>query len=149
MRNPHGETAMTLKCPFAAPITAGRTACRNAQEVVRRGGSEYDCRSKADHTACTALFERLKAAALPAFEVEDDPLSMPHSTLVKIQFGGLLGLARLLTEGTGQTAELADVSGLVALARERYGDVGLVPCAELTGDMLGYRLDRRGSRRRG
>jgi hypothetical protein len=29
------------------------------------------------------------------------------------------------------------------------GDIALVPCAELTGDMLGYRLDRPGSRRRG
>jgi hypothetical protein len=46
---------MTLKCPFAAPITAGLAACRNAQEVVRRGGSEYDCRNEADHSGCTAL----------------------------------------------------------------------------------------------
>jgi hypothetical protein len=143
---------MSLKCPFAAPITAGRAACRNAQEVVRRGGSEYDCRSEADHAACTALFEHLKAAALSAFEVEDDLLSMPHSTLVKIQSGGLLGLARLLNGGDAQEAdgrEVADIADLVARTRGRYGDIGLVPCAELTGDMLGYRLDRRGSRRRG
>jgi hypothetical protein len=140
---------MTLKCPFAAPITAGLAACRNAQEVVRRGGSEYDCRNEADHSGCTALFDRLKVAALPAFGVEDDLLSMPHSTLVKIQFGGLLGLGRLLGEGVGQAAEVADVADLVARARARYGDIGLVPCAELTGDMLGYRLGRRGSRRRG
>jgi hypothetical protein len=144
---------MSLKCPFAAPITAGRAACCNAQEVVRRGGSEYDCRSEADHAACIGLFDRLKAAALPAFGVEDDLLSMPHSTLVKIQSGGLLGLARLLgdqaAEGAEEGAEIADISVLVGLARARYGDLGLVPCAELTGDILGYRLERRGSRRRG
>jgi len=105
------ENAMTLKFPFAAPITSGRAACRNAQEVVRRGGSEDACRNEADHSACIARFDRLKLAALPAFGVEDE-------------------------------------LDLVARARVRYGDIGLVPCAELTGDMLGYRLGRRGSRRR-
>ena len=144
---------MSLKCPFAAPITAGRAACRNALEVVRRGGSEYDCRSEPDHTACAALLDHLKAAALPAFGVEDDLLSMPHSTLVKIQSGGLLGLTRLLgdhvADGAGGGIEVMDISDLVGRTRARYGDVGLVPCAELTGDMLGYRLERRGSRRRG
>mgnify|MGYP001039405152 CR=1 FL=1 len=144
---------MSLKCPFAAPITAGRAACCNAQEVVRRGGSEYDCLSEADHAACVGLFDRLKAAALPALGVEDDLLSMPHSTLVKIQSGGLLGLARLLGDHVAVEAEegakIADISDLVGRARVRYGNLGLVPCTELTGDMQGYRLDRRGSRRRG
>jgi len=143
---------MTLKCPFAAPLTAAKAACHNAQEVVRRGGSEYDCRSADAQAVCVELFERLKAAALPAFGVEDDLLSMPHSTLVKIQSGGLLGLARLLGRGPAQPGgadvEIADVAGLVEQARTRYGDLDLVPVGELTGDMLAYQLERRGPRRR-
>jgi hypothetical protein len=62
---------MTLKCPFGAPITAGRAACGNARKVVCRGGSEYDCRGASDHAACTGIFEHFKAAALPAFGLED------------------------------------------------------------------------------
>jgi hypothetical protein len=65
---------MTLKCPFGAPITAGRAACDNAQEVVRRSGSEHDCRSASDHAACAGIFRHLTAAALPAFGLEDAPL---------------------------------------------------------------------------
>ena len=38
-------TDRQMKCPFAAPLTKGRFACRHAEEVVRRGGSEYDCRA--------------------------------------------------------------------------------------------------------
>jgi hypothetical protein len=143
---------MSLKCPFAAPITAGKAACRNAQEVVRRGGSEYDCRSADAHAVCARLFEQLKAVALPAFGVEDSLLSMPHSTLIKIQSGGLLGLARLVGDPNGGEAggriEVADVADLIRRAEACYGDLGLVPGAELTADMLGYRIDRRGSRRR-
>ena len=146
------EIDVTLKCPFAAPLTAGKAGCHNAQEVVRRGGSEYDCRSAPDHAVCLALFERLKAAALPAFGVEDDLLSMPHSTLIRIQGGGLLGLHRLLADQPGEVGradpEIADVADLVDRARQRYGDLALLPVAGLTAEMRAYQLERRGSRRR-
>jgi len=94
--------SMMQRCPFAAAIITERAACRHAEQVVRRGGSEYDCRSQPDQQACQALFERLKAAAFPAFGVEDDLAVMPHSALVKIQAGGLLGLSRLVGDIGGR-----------------------------------------------
>lgn len=137
---------MPMKCPFAAPLTKGQFACSHAEEVVRRGGSEYDCRSASDHPVCTALFERLKAQALPAFGVEDDLTSMPHSVLVKIQSGGLLGLQRLVDEPDPE-GRIGDIAGLVERAVERYGTVDEVPAAEVEADMTGFRLERRTRRR--
>jgi hypothetical protein len=89
---------MHAKCPFAAPITVGRARCRHALEVVRRGGSEYDCVSADSHAICVEVFGALKRQGLEAFAVEDDLTSMPHSVSVKIQTGGLDGLRRLLGE---------------------------------------------------
>jgi hypothetical protein len=83
------------------------------------------------------LFQRLKAEALPAFGVEDDLLSMPHSVLVKIQYGGLLGLQRLL-RATPQVAErVEDVRTLVAEAALRFGDQP--PCAPLVEDITAFK----------
>jgi hypothetical protein len=137
---------MSLKCPFAAPLTTGRFACHHAQEVVRRGGSEYDCRSQADHGLCTALFAGLKAQALPAFGVEDDLTTMPHSVGVKVQSGGLLGLRRLLEERPAG-GEIDDIASLVGRVMERFGSPDGVPYAEIEGDMTAFRLERRSGRR--
>jgi hypothetical protein len=134
---------MHAKCPFAAPLTKGQVGCRYAQEVVRRGGSEYDCRSEPHQAACADLFDRLKAQALPAFGVEDDLAVMPHSVLVKIQAGGLLGLGRLLG---GLAGRIEDVSDLVGRAQAHYGSLGQVPYPEIEADMTAYRLERRGRR---
>ena len=92
---------MENKCAFSQTLIGGQFACAHAEPVVRRGGAEIACRSADASQRCATLMQCLKDAALPAFGVEDDLLSMPHSVLVKIQFGGLLGVQRLLdTTGT-------------------------------------------------
>jgi hypothetical protein len=133
---------MQLKCPFAAPITKGTAACRHAREVVRRGGSEYDCAFEAAHRLCSELFARLKARGLSAFGVEDDLSSMPHSVLVKIQSGGLLGLARIGGRPAGD-GRIEDVSRLVSGVCDRHGGVAHVPVEQLDADMTGFKVGRR------
>lgn len=137
----------TRKCPFAAPITTGRAACTKASEVVRRGGSEYDCTDVAAHSRCEAFFGELKQTGLAAFDVPDDLTQMPHSVLVKIQTGGLTGLRRLLEPDIDPASPVHDVATLVDAAVAAYGSIGQVPVGGLADDMLNTRLERRGDRR--
>jgi len=129
----------THKCPFSAPLVSHHFGCAKAQEVVRRGGAEVDCTDSASCGRCLQLFERLKAAALPAFGVEDDLLSMPHSVLVKIQYGGLLGLQRMMSGAAAITDRVEDIDCLVAA----HG--ATAPVDALVGDMTAYKP--RGRRR--
>jgi hypothetical protein len=132
------------RCPFTAALVTGQAACRHAGQVVRRGGSEYDCRSAVDHEICLAVFERLKAAALPAFGVEDDPSTMPHSVLVKVQCGGLRGLARLAGQGS---EVIADIAALRDLALAGAGGAHGLPLVDLVQDITAFRAERRRRRR--
>ena len=133
---------MEQKCPFAMPLTKGLAGCHNAQEVVRRGGLELDCRSAADHRVCASVFEGLKAQALPAFGVEDDLTLMPHSVLVKVQSGGLQGLRRLLGESSPD-APVPDIAGLIGKVVQRYGSPERITYSEIEQDMLAFKLERR------
>lgn len=137
-----------MKCPFFAPLTKSTAACRHAQEVVRRGGAEFDCLSAPDHIRCEAVFAGLKARGLAAFDVEDDLTQMPHSVLVKIQAGGLLGLQRLIL-APADAGRVADIAQLVQDAVEQFGSAQRIPYAELDADMTAFRLERRAERRRG
>jgi len=135
---------MMQKCPFASALITGLAACRHAEQVVRRGGSEYDCRSPADQGVCQALFDRLKAAALPAFGVEDDLESMPHSVLVKVQCGGLKGLARLAAQ---EADRIEDIASLRDGSLGGVGGLEGLPVADLVTDITAFRTERRGRRR--
>jgi hypothetical protein len=134
---------MMQKCPFASALIADLASCGQAEHVVRRGGSEYDCRSAEDHSACQDLFDRLKGAALPALGVEDDLTSMPHSVLVKVQCGGLQGLARLAGRGSGP---IEDIASLRKQVLDEAGGVPGLAVAGLVPDIMAFRAERRGRR---
>lgn len=133
----------THKCPFSAPLVSHQFGCAKAREVVRRGGAEIDCTDAAGCSRCVRLFERLKAAALPAFGVEDDLLSMPHSVLVKIQYGGLLGMQRMLGGPAAAADRVEDIDRLVAGFLAGHGVS--MPVDALVEDITAYKP--RGRRR--
>ena len=130
-------------CPFSATLVTEDFGCRNAAGIVRRGGAEIACTSDTAHARCRKLFQRLKAAALPAFGVADDLLQMPHSVHVKIQYGGLLGLRRITSPAEEQRSAVRDIDQMVSSAAGRFSSLDDIPYSELLDDMTGYRLPRR------
>jgi hypothetical protein len=134
-----------LGCAFKAALMIGGFGCRNAMPVTRREGPDVVCHSEDARRRCSELLTHLKAAALPAFGVADDLLSMPHGVMVKIQCGGLLGLNRLLIPGSPVGASIEDVAALVDRALDSHGDVGKLPYESLVQDMVSHKLRRRGS----
>lgn len=137
---------MENKCAFSQTLIGDQFACVHAEHVVRRGGAEIACRSEQSAARCSDLLQRLKRDALPAFNVEDDLLSMPHSVAVKIQFGGLLGVQRLVDPALANADRVADIDALVGQAEQTFGTVDAAPCAQIVTDMTNYKTRRRGTR---
>lgn len=124
------------KCPFSAPLITHHFGCALAKEVIHRGGTEIACTQEAAQARCAGLFGRLKNSALPAFGVEDDLLSMPHSVLVKIQYGGLLGLQRLLS---GPVEKIENIDALLNQATAHWGNTEAIPCESLSSDITSFK----------
>jgi len=135
-----------LICPFSSTLARDTFGCTQAERIIRRGGTEFSCRDPAAHARCLQLFGQLKAVALSAFGVEDDLTQMPHSVLVKIQFGGLLGLQRITRAHPPDASRVEDIQALVTAAVTRFEDLEAVPCEQLAGDMKAYSLSRRSRR---
>ena len=137
-----------LTCPFNAPLVAEDFACRHAEAVIRRGGTEVACRDEVSRARCIELHQAMKAVALAEQGYEDDLTQVPHSLLVKVQYGGLLGLRHLTGQDSGSATTVADIDSLVESALERFGTVAGIPCTKLCDDMTGYRLPGRRKRKR-
>lgn len=133
-------------CPFSSTLVQEDFACSNANPIVRRGGAEVACISEESHARCKQLFQGLKDAALPEFGVEDDLLKMPHSILVKVQYGGLLGLQGRLGTFAGPGSTVDDINRLVAAAVDRFGSIDTIPCKDFSDTIVNYKLP--GRRRR-
>lgn len=130
-----------LICPFSATLVKNDFGCQYANSIVRRGGAEIACLKSDRHSICSMLHERIKAAALNEMGLEDDLLSLPHSVLVKIQYGGLLGLQAVM-EGSADGVE--DISSLVTSVNECYTNFSDLPFDRITSAIVDYKLARRG-----
>lgn len=132
------------RCAFSSPLIAEQYVCRLGEQVVRRGGTEVACQNESACSRCEAVFEWLKQVSLPAFGVEDDLTSMPHSVIQKIQFGSLGGLQNLLGIDPG---ERVDIDRLLNQAADQYGGIDSLPYAGLVDTITAYQLKRRQHRR--
>ena len=131
-------------CPFGSTLVTETCHCAHADQVVRRGGAEIICQNVAAYTRCTTLMQKLKDVVLPAFEVEDDLTSMPHSVIQKIQFGGLSGLQQLVTPDA--TGKIADIVNMLDTLEANYGSLDKLPYQELVPVITEYKLKRRRGR---
>ena len=130
------------KCVFGPTLISGRNACQFAIQVVRRGGLEIDCHGDSAADRCKKIFDNFKAVALPEFGYEDNLLSLPHGIMLKIQYGGLLGLQDSL-QNSVESDSINDIAGLIDQALNNYNDLHLIPYAQFVPRMQQYKVRRR------
>jgi hypothetical protein len=133
-----------LLCPFSAPLIRNDFGCSNAREIVRRGGAEIACEQPASHALCSELHTSIRLSALAAMELEDDLLTLPHNVLVKIQYGGVLGLHALTSGGPPTDGRVDDISALVSTAMQTFQRLENIPLDVINETIIAYKTRRRG-----
>ena len=136
-----------LKCPFSTVQASGVCHCQHAREVVRRGGSEFDCTEPENHTACTALVSHMNAVALPALGHVDDLTQTPKSVYERVLLGGLQGL-RMARDPQDLGLETGDIWTVVESALARHSAVGNIPESEFVPAIQACEIRKRRRRQR-
>lgn len=133
-----------LICPFSAPLAQEAYKCSHARKVIRRGGEEIACDNDSVHSSCKAVHDHCKQATLLQMGLEDDLLSVPHSSLVKIQFGTLMGLQQTMTHVDARYhEEEPDIPDLVTHAITHYSSVASIPTENTCNASMEFKLQRR------
>ena len=136
----------STKCPFSTLQAAGTTHCQLASQVVRRGGSEFDCTKPEALSVCQEMSRQLIAIGLPTLGFEDDLVSTPKSAYDRALFGGLMGLNQCL-EGLSEELHKQDIWPLVEAATERFPDQAELPRQSLESAIQAWKPSRRRQRK--
>jgi len=134
------------KCSFAITLIKEDFACEKAQMVTRRAGPDTACASELGSQRCQQLYDELKVVGLPAFDAEDDLLKTPASVFSKIQFGGLLGLAKIIAKATSNESNIVKVDNIYQLLEQavsRYESLNNIPYPELVDTMTEFKIKRK------
>ena len=132
-----------LLCPFSATLVKKDFGCKHAKEIIRRGGAEIACEKSDVHTVCSTLHNTIKTSALQAMNVEDDLQTLPHSVLVKIQYGGLLGLQKVTMGESQKGNRIDDISLLVSIVMEKFQSMEDIPFDSINKTIIDYKTQRR------
>ena len=132
-----------LICPFGVTLVKKDFGCKNAREIVRRGGAEIACEHSDAHGICSGLHNTVKTSALRAMDLDDDLSTLPHSVSVKIQYGALLGLQALTATSARQGNRVADISSLIATAMGEFHSLNNIPVESINKTIIDYTTQRR------
>ena len=130
------------KCPFSIIQASGLCRCQFADEVIRRGGSEFNCKKPDAHEVCTSLTQHLNTIALPALGFEDDLTLTPKSVYERILIGGLQGL-RMAENPDDTNPETADIWVVVENAQVRYLSMENIPNSDFIPAIEACRIKKR------
>jgi len=128
--------AVPSPCMFAKAIAAGAAGCTAAVRHALAERETIGCTSSAAHANCSTLVALLRERAAFALRLRTDA-PLPHAAAMKLQCGGLAGLAAIL--GAPQT----DVRPLAALALARNGSAAGLPWPEIVGVVAKWQGRRR------
>lgn len=138
---------MRMKCPFSVIQAAGIARCSRAREVVRRGGSEFDCTDTAALERCSALQRRLLDVGLETLGHVDDLNTTPKSVYDRVLVGGLRGIGEATPDATAASYE-TDIWSLVEAALGMFPDLAHLPPEPIADGVRTTQLQRRrGSRK--
>jgi hypothetical protein len=128
-------------CVFALTQISNEFYCEYGDLVSRRAGPDIACQSEQHQQLCSCVYEQLKQVGLIAFEYEDDLAQVPHGVWAKIQFGGLLGLQRLVINDGSE--KVKNIANTIESAKELYGTLEQIPYSEVIPSMQDYRMRRK------
>ena len=116
--------AAALACAFAKAIAAGWGRCPLVT-MVSVGESERPCcASPVANTNCRTLNAMLRERSTFVLRLPPPASPVPHAVEMRLQCGGLRGLAQAL--GEPQTPP-ADIHALVTRARDAFGGLLGIP----------------------
>ncbi len=126
------------ECPFAKALLGAHAACRLAQRFYLADREGVECVDAVARMNCGAYLDHVRAVAGPRLGAIDAGGALPHGVAMKLQVGGIRGLAAALG-----VAVVDDVATLVAAAVARDGGLDGLPQETIVAAVDGYAPRRR------
>ncbi len=124
-------------CTFMKALLRRCVGCSRSQKVLIAEREAMACQSPGGQQRCSELLAAMKPKALFALRL-DEGQPLAHGKAIKLQCGGLLGLA----ESLGEEA-VDDVHALIDRAVEKYGSFDAFPYSAMMPSITHFKVRNR------
>lgn len=124
-----------LPCPFGKAVLARCCQCSLSLKHNIAEREVAACSDRAAQAVCQVLLDLLLEKAL--FALKHAQSGIPHAKAMKIQCGGLAGIAEVCG------SSLEDVHALVLRAIEKFGSLDDLPYSEIMKSIAAFEIRKR------
>ena len=126
-------------CLFEKSILSGRCTCSQSSRFCLAEREGVHCLSDPAQGQCEELLRLLRHHARFALKLNDAAGVLPHAKAIRLQIGGLNGLAVALAVGDEPPATIEDIHGLVNRSVERFGALETLPFSEIIKQVAAFK----------
>ena len=132
------SNVISLKCVYEKAINSRQTTCNQANKIRLADREAVSCQTKEACNLCTSFLKILRTKALFALKLQDHTGPLPHAKEIKVQMGGIIGLA--LENGVeiikGQKIE--NIHSLLNSSINKYSVLEKLPYENLMRSIVNY-----------
>ncbi|MCK9531278.1 MAG: hypothetical protein M0R77_12070 [Gammaproteobacteria bacterium] len=126
-------------CPFGKALLTRCAQCSRAQKVLIAEREAVTCLSPAAYSRCATFIPAWRSKALFALRLTHVSDKLPHGKEIKVQCGGLRGLAQAMADA----APVIDIHALLERALARFGDPDRLPYPDMMKSVVSYQPRRK------
>ena len=129
-----------VPCVFEKALTNHRLKCPLSNHFCLADREGYSCESYEPSVKCNELLQKLRKNSAFALKIRDIDNPLPHNMEIRVQVGGVTGLARLINETieVEQLSLLDDVHGILNQVIEQFGSLDKLPYSEIIQSVVQF-----------
>lgn len=136
----------SVRCAFEKAMTNNQTKCHLARHFYLADREGYSCADSNSSAMCFDFLEKVRKKSVFVFKVKavDGPLA--HNKEIRVQVGGLTGLAKLIDLSAQRPAVVTVVDDVIIALKhvvEKYGSLVQLPYGEIVQSVAKYQGRRR------
>ncbi len=138
-----------VQCVFEKALTNNHAKCSLSRHFCLADREGYACKSAESSAKCSEILEKLRNNSIFVLKLHEINGPLPHNMEVRVQAGGIKGLARLV-EGEAvalsKHAVVGDISAVLYKATEKFGSLDNLPYSEIIQSVVQFQGRQRRQR---
>ena len=140
----------SVRCVFEKALTNHRAKCQLSRHFCLADREGYSCGAAESAKKCTEVLEKLRKNSIFVLKLHEINGPLPHNMEIRVQAGGLTGLAKLLDNGEGSSVQHAlmtdGIDQVISRAIDSYGTLDDLPYSEIIQSVVQFQGRRRRQR---
>ena len=128
----------SVRCVFEKALTNHQAKCSKAKHFCLADREGYSCESIELSSKCCEILENLRKNSVFVLKLQEVKGPLPHNMEIRVQAGGMLGLAKLLHK-----TEISDICQVIDQVETKFGGIEDLPFNEIIQSVVQFQGRRR------